>query len=527
MSGPNIVLILADDMGYSDIGCFGSEISTPNIDRMGRGGVRFTQSYNCARCCPSRASLLTGLYPHQAGIGHMLSDLGHPSYRGYLSDRCVTLGEVLRQAGYRTCYAGKWHCGGQWVRRPEARATWTLGDPRRPVPLDRGFDDFYGNPSGGGSYFNVAPLFDGQDLIDVPEGFYATDAYTDAAIRMVEAAQSAGAPFFLHLCYNAPHWPLHALPQDIERYRGRYAAGWDAIRTARHEELKGLRILDPRWLIAPRDQQAPPWESVAQRQWEDARMAVYAAQIDRMDQGIGRLVRCLEVSGALDDTLILFLSDNGGCAEFLAEDGRRDHELPHTREGNPVRIGNIPGVEPGGADTFMSYDLPWANVSNTPFRLFKHWVHEGGIATPLIAHWPAGIRGGAIAHHPHHVVDIAATIIDVAGAAYPAEHAGKAVVPLEGESFAAVLRGGDWARSRPIFWEHEGNRAVRSGRWKLVSRCASAWELYDMERDRTELDDLAARYPDDVTEMAAQYAGWAERCGVLDWPTFRPGREHS
>ncbi len=521
MAKPNIILILADDMGYSDIGCYGSEIRTPNLDRLGRGGVRFTQTYSCARCCPSRASLLTGLYPHQAGVGHMLRDFGLPGYHGYLNDRCITLGEVLRTAGYETCYSGKWHVGGQWVRRPEARSTWTVGDPRRPLPFDRGFDRFYGNPAGGGSYFNVVPLFDQQQIVDSPDGFYSTDAYTDAAIRMIDSARAASRPFFLHLCYNAPHWPLHALPEDIERYRGTYRKGWDSIRTARHEELKGLGILDRRWLISPRDEHAPPWSSVTGQDWEDSRMAVYAAQIDRMDRNIGRLVKHLEEEGVLDDTLILFLSDNGGCAEFLAEDGRKDDELPFTREGRPVRVGNIPGLEPGGADTFMSYDLPWANASNAPFRLFKHWVHEGGISTPLIAHWPAVTPAGAISHEPNHLVDIAATIIDIAGAAYPRVYDGRSIVPLEGESFAALLRGGKWARSQPIGWEHEGNRAVRMGQWKLVSKYPGPWELYDMERDRTELDDLAAREPRRVAEMSRWYEDWARRCDVADWQSLR------
>ncbi len=514
---PNILLILADDMGFSDIGCYGGEIQTPNLNRLARDGLRFSQMYNFARCCPSRAALLTGVYPHQAGIGHMIQNLGTPAYQGYLRDDCLTLGEALRPAGYRTCLSGKWHVGGFWHRRPQDAHLWTTGDPTRPLPTDRGFDRFYGNPAGGGSYFNPRPLFDQDHIIEPWPGFYNTDVYTDAAIGMIEESVRDGMPFFLHLCYNAPHWPLHALPEDIARYQGKYTRGWDAVRTARHEEMKGMGLVDPRWPISKRDEQAPPWVETREKDWEDARMAVYAAQVDRMDQNIGRLMLRLEELGIADSTLILFLSDNGGCAEFLSENGQREKEWPVTVEGAAVRLGNRTEIEPGPADTFMSYDLPWANASNSPFRLFKHYVHEGGIATPLIARWPAQIAPGGVAHEPGLVIDIAATILDVAGAIYPLEHNGKAITPLEGESFASLFTGQTWRRSQPLFWEHEGNRAVRQENWKLVTRYPGTWELYDMERDRTEQEDLAGRYPDLVQQMDRQYLKWAERCGVLPW----------
>jgi arylsulfatase A-like enzyme len=521
---PNVLLILADDMGYADIGCYGSEIRTPNLDRLAAGGLRFSQACNCARCCPTRASLLTGLYPHQAGVGHMVDDKGHRGYQGYLRHDCVTLGEVLGEAGYLTGLAGKWHVGGLFRRVPEARDTWDLNDPRRPLPTHRGFQRFFGNPAGGGSYFNVMPLIDQDRIIEVPEGFYTTDNYTDAALRMIGEAREAGRPFFVHLCYNAPHWPLHAWPEDIARYRGAYMQGWDVLRCSRHEQLKGLGILSREWAISPRDENSRPWESVADKEWEDARMAVYAAQIDRMDRNIGRIVDCLERTGVLADTLILFLSDNGGCAEFLKENGRRESEPPFTRDGRPVITGNIPGLMPGGPETFMSYDLPWANASNSPFRLFKHWVHEGGIATPLIAHWPRRVAPGGICHEPLHVCDVAATIIEVAGAKYPREHRGHAIQELEGESFAAVLAGRRWRRCRPVFWEHEGNRAVRQGPWKLVSRHPGPWELYDMDRDRTELRDLAGRNAAKARELARLYEDYARRCDVLPWEEVRRRR---
>lgn len=512
---PNILLILVDDMGYSDLGCFGAEIATPNLDRLAAGGLRMSGMYNCARCCPSRASLLTGLYPHQAGIGHMVQNRGHRSYQGYLRDDCVTLAEVLRPAGYYTGYCGKWHTGGDWPRSDHDAAQWRFDDPTHPMPTRRGFERFYGNPAGGGSYFNIH-LVEQEQVIQLPESFYTTDHYTSKAIEFMGEAKAQGRPFFVHLCYNAPHWPLHALPQDIAKYRGKYRKGWDAVRTARHEQLKGMGILDKRWDISPRDAQAPPWQDAGRQEWEDARMAVYAAMVDRVDQNVGHVLDHLEKTGQLDNTLILFVSDNGGCAEQVRQ-GVGKAQISVTRDGQPMRFGNDPALEPGGADTFMSYDLPWANASNSPFRRFKHWVHEGGIATPLIAHWPKAIGSGAIRHEAAHFIDITATIYDVAGAAYPAEYQGRHVQPLEGQSFAPLLRGAAWQRQQAIFWEHEGNRAVRDGDMKLVSRHPGQWELYDMQADRTELHDLADRYPDKVAALGKRYDQWATRCGVIEW----------
>ena len=513
---PNIILILADDMGFSDIGCYGSEIRTPNLDALASGGTRFTQAYNCARCCPTRASLLTGLYPHQAGVGHMVNNRGLVPYQGYLREDCVTIAEALRAGGYRTMMSGKWHVGGIYPRNDPNG--WATGDPERPLPPDRGFDEWYGTPAGAGSYFNPKPLFHNYTLIE-PEGesYYYTDAVSDQAVRMIEGAARGDQPFFLHVSYTAPHWPLHAFEEDIARYQGTYRLGWDAVRTARHEELNGLGLLDPRWEISPRDERAPGWDDVELQAWEDRRMAVYAAQIDRMDQGIGRIAAKLRQLGIDGDTLVVFLSDNGGCAELLREDGQRAREWPTTLDGQPVRFGNLPGLMPGDPATYQSYDLPWANASNTPFRLYKHWVHEGGIATPMIAHWPRAIARRGIHHAPIHVVDMMATFLDVSGVSYPRERDGCAVQPLEGESFLPALRGEAWERERPIMWEHEGNRAVRDGRWKLVSKYPGDWELYDMVHDRTELNDLAAKNAPQVEKMRLAYEEWAARAGVEPW----------
>jgi arylsulfatase len=514
---PNILLILVDDMGFADIGATGSEIPTPHLDRLAAGGMVFSQMYNCARCCPTRASLLTGLYPHKAGIGHMVQNRGVPAYQGYLRDDCVTLAEALQPAGYRSMLSGKWHVGGHWPRRPGP--AWRFNDPAKPLPTDRGFDRFYGLP-GGGSYFNPSPLIDDDRIVPVPEDFYTTDNYTTEAIRFIEDCRRRDQPFFVHLTYNAPHWPLHARAEDIARHRGNYARGWDAIRCERHERMQATGLLGGEWSISRRDPAAPPWDDAPHKDWQDARMATYAAMVDRVDQNIGRLRSSLEAGGQLDDTLILFLSDNGGSAEFLAENGRREGELPFTRDGRPVTIGNVPDLAPGGPETFMSYDLPWANVSCAPFRKFKAWVHEGGISTPLIAHWPARVRQG-LTHEPAHVTDLYATCLAAAGAAYPDHRGQTPTQPLDGESFLPLLSGQRWTRSRPICWEHEGNAALRAGRWKIVREHGRDWELYDMLTDRTELTDLAGSNAPRVDEFAGQWSRWADACGVLPWEQVR------
>jgi arylsulfatase A-like enzyme len=492
---PNIVVIMADDMGISDLGCYGSEIRTPNLDRLAASGLRFTQFYNTARCCPTRASLLTGLYPHQAGVGHMVGNHGAPAYQGYLNDRCVTIAEVLRDAGYHTLMSGKWHVG-------ENRPHW---------PVDRGFERSFALVSGGTNYFRLDPgrkmAIDDKPYAPPADNFYITDAFTDNAVSFIDEYGRKKEPFFLYLTYTAPHWPLHARPEDIARYRGKYLNGWDALREKRHKRMIELGIVDPKWPITPRDRSAPAWSEVADKEAQDLRMAVYAAQIDRMDQGIGRVMEKLKQRGLEENTLVLFLADNGGCAEVIDR--------------------GTPGVPPGGEDSFLSYGLPWANASNTPFRLYKHWAHEGGISTPLIVRWPAAIRkGGGLTHQPGHLIDLMPTCLDAAGVPYPKTYQGREVLPVEGRSLLPVFRGDEPKEPRVIYWEHEGNRAVRQGKWKLVSRHAGAspgeWELYDLEADRTEMTNLAGRQPEKVRELASLYDTWARRCGVLPWARGKP-----
>jgi len=503
---PNIVLIMADDMGYSDIGCYGGEIETPNLDRLAAGGLRFSQFYNNARCCPSRASLMTGLYPHQAGIGHMTNDpedstafnYGLPSYAGDLNFRSVTIAEVLKTAGYQTLMSGKWHLGYHDKNR------W---------PLQRGFDKYYGILSGASNYFSPSGPR-GLTLMNDPvepegEDFYITDAFTDYAIRfMDESGRQSDAPFFLYLAYTSPHWPLNALEADIAKYRGKYKKGWKKLRRERYERMQRMGVIDGRTTGLSEDDGAD-WDALSAEQQDemDYRMALYAAQVDRMDQNIGRIIAALEASGELENTLIFFLTDNGACAEGgLLGGGKK--ELLGGREGY-----------------FLTYGQSWANASATPFRTYKHWVHEGGIGTPLIVHWPA-VMGerlqGRFTHQYGFLQDIMATVVEVANADYPARYNGHVITPLEGRSMVHVLRGTDAPiHDAPIFWEHEGNAAVRHGKFKLVKAHSpgnpSNWELYDISRDRSELNDLSATMPDVVAELSRYYEQWSTRNGVLPY----------
>ena len=496
---PNIVLIMADDMGYSDIGCYGGEILTPNLNKLASNGIRFTQFYNTARCCPTRASLMTGLYPHQAGMGWMtVRDLGVKGYHGDLNNRCVTIAEVLKQAGYGTYMSGKWHL--------TFDEYWD--GPKHSWPRQRGFDRFFGTISGSGSFYTPETLTQDNNRIQAPsEGFYYTDAISDHACEYIEnhCKSKPEQPFFLYTAYTAPHWPLHAKKEDIAKYQDKYLKGWDALRQERYARMIEIGIINKSCSLTARETNVTAWEEVDQKRKERMalKMAIYAAQVDCMDQGIGRIVSTLEKNGLLDNTLIFFLSDNGGCAETgpWGFDNNKDGVL-------------------GENSSFSSYGASWANASNTPFRRYKHWVHEGGISTPLIIHWPSHIKDtGTFRRQCGHVIDIMATCVDVAGANYPSEFNGKAITPLEGKSLVPVL-GNEKLERQAIYWEHEANRAVRAGKWKLVSRYRSdndpgPWELYDMETDRSETKDLAQQYPDRVKELAALWQRYAERADVL------------
>lgn len=518
---PNVIVILVDDMGFADLGVMGSEIKTPNIDALAHNGLLLSAMYNCARCCPTRAALLTGLYPHNAGIGHMGANLGTPAYQGYLRNDAATIAELMRLGGYRTLMAGKWHVGGDfWARLVD---TWRVGDVDRPTPRQRGFDRFFGIIDGVTHFFSPHFIMEDDACVDVsPTDFYFTDAITDKAIGMIEESAGLAQPFFMYLAHAAPHWPLHAHEGDIAKYDGVYAKGWDAVRTARHEEMLSRGVLQHNWAISPRDAAAPAWSDVKAQDWEASRMAVYAAMVDRMDQSIGRVLATLKRLGQYENTLIFFLSDNGGCAEFMAEDGWAKFMPDLHNDGRRITMGNRPGLRPGGALTYMSYDLPWANVSNAPFRLFKHWVHEGGISTPMIMHWPSRIKAPRIIHSPCHVIDLLPTILEASAVAYPSEVGGAAIQKLDGESLMQLVEGSDWTRERPLFWEHEGNAAIRTGDFKLVRKFNQPWELYDMENDRTELNNLMGKNDPLTKRLLRDYGGWAAASGVLDWNVVLP-----
>lgn len=498
---PNVVVILVDDVGFSDIGCYGGEIPTPGIDALAADGLRFSTFYNTARCSTTRAALLTGLYPHQAGMGH-LDGLRMPDSRGThgrLHDRCVTLAEVLAAAGYHTSIVGKWHLGQQhgtppWERGFRRTATTRYGElafPRETSPPD-----------------TKLVALDGREVpADSPEvgtgEWYATELFTDWALKFVDDARDRDMPFFLYVAHGAAHFPLRAPADVIARHRGRYAAGWDRLRAERHRRQIEMGLLDPAWQLAPRPPDVPAWDSLsaADRDRFEAIMAVYAAMIECIDTSVSRLVAGLRGRGVLDDTLILFLSDNGGNAES----GPR---------------GIAEGDRLGGPESRVFLGMGWATLANTPFRRFKHFTHEGGIATPLVAHWPRGIpagRRGTIERTPGHVIDVMPTLVEVCGADYPAVHRGHDILPCEGTSLVPAFSGRPIQRSKPLFWEHEGNKAVRNGRWKAVLKHGGPWELYDVQADRTELHDQAATHPAVLDELVAEWGEWAASTFVDPW----------
>ena len=533
---PNIVLIMSDDMGYSDIGCYGGEIKTPNLDQLAKGGLRFTQFYNTARCCPTRACLLTGLYPHQTGVGYMMQDRGVDGYRGDLNRNCVTIAEVLRAAGYKTYIAGKWHVSKMTRPRDEAdKYNW---------PLQRGFDRFYGTIHGAGSFWDPSTLCRGNKMIS-PVGdaeyqpkdpYYYTDAISDQAVRFIQENPS-GEPFFLYVAYTAAHWPLHARERDIARYRGKYEEGYHAIRKARLKKMKRLGVVQKDVELS---EAAGHWDAIEHKAWEAANMEVYAAMIDAMDQGIGRIVSSLKEKGEYENTLLYYFQDNGGCAEAAGRSLKPNPRevkptLPpladgalhywgstpkQTRDGWPVRNGR---VMPGPADTYIGYGKNWANVSNTPFREYKHWTHEGGISTPLIVHWPDGFKDkNKIRDQLCHLIDLMPTCVELAGATYPESFNGHPIQPMEGTSLVPTFTDRPLERGY-VFWEHEGNRAVRDGRWKLVAKRASDgslpdWELYDIEEDRGESENIIRRQPERAAKMIKAWDEYAKRTNVFPSP---------
>ena len=503
---PNIVVMLVDDMGFSDLGCYGSELATPNLDKLARNGVRFTQFHNTARCCPTRAALLTGLYPHQAGVGHM-TDERHdrdgnalPGYSGRLNDRCVTIAEVLKQAGYFTAMTGKWHVGQNFGVTP-----WGRGFARNLTAASGGF--YFAEAPRADLYLNAEHI--ANDDPRLPKQWYSTDLWTQFGLKFVDEAIAAKQPFFLYVAHNAPHFPLQAPDADIARWRGKFKTGWDKLRAARYQRQLAMGLIDKSWPLSPPLPEVPKWDSLTPEQQDryDHIMAIYAAVIERMDRAVGALVDGLRERGVLDNTLILFLSDNGGNAESGVN-------------------GRLEGDHPGDGKSIVYVGQCWATLNNTPFVRYKHYTDEGGIATPLIAHWPNEIpasRHGQLEAQPGHLVDIMPTCLDVAGVPYTKEFNGKSITPLEGVSLRPALTGQALNRPNPIFWEHEENRAVLQGEWKLVAVANQPWRLYNVVADRTEQNDLAAKAPARTKELIAKWDAYAARASVLPLGGWKAG----
>lgn len=492
---PNIILILADDLGYSDLGAYGSEISTPNLDRLAKQGLRLQEFYNNSICAPTRASLLTGQYQHKAGVGYFSNDLGLPAYQGYINAQSLTLAEVLKSNGYSTITSGKWHVSGKNVS----------------LPWQRGFDDVY--PRDDESAGSGAPQE--RTVVTDSEGFilseyFQTNLITKNAIQFIDDESKKDNPFFLYLAYTAPHWPLVALREDIAKYKGKYDKGWDQLRTERFERQKQLGIVSPDTKISKKDEDIYDWSRLSydQRQQWAKKMEVFAAMVDRMDQGVGKVLEKLEQTGDIDNTIIIFVSDNGAPAEDLV------------KWHNGARKNNGPV---GTTGSYESQSKNWSYLSNTPFLAFKDYLYEGGINSPFIAWYPAKIPAGVIAKGTGHIIDLAPTFYELAGAKYPTKYSNISANPLPGKSLVPVLFGQqkEVQRGQPLFWERAGNRAVREGKWKLVSHWPSYnWELYDLEADRGETTNLARQNHDIVSALSVKYFDWAKKTGVVDFATL-------
>jgi len=500
---PNIIVILVDDMGFADLGCYGSEIPTPNLDRLAAGGLRFTHFHNDSRCSPSRATVLTGLYSQEAGIGVLTGQRKGPDgqplpgYLGHLNDHCVTLAEVLHGAGYFTAMTGKWH----------------VGQEHGVVPWNRGFDRSLNSPAGG-FYFpadqNTHLFLNGHDVgrggqEGVPADWYSTDLWTTYGLKFIQEAQEAKKPFFLYLAYNAPHFPLEAPAEDIAKFRGKYLAGWDKLRDERYARQIKQGVIDAAWPLSPRPPEVKPWDGLSPEQKDrfDHIMAIYAACVYHMDKEVGVLVAGLVQRGLLDNTLILFMSDNGG-----------------NYESGPN--GRLEGANPGGPDSTVFCGQSWATLENTPFRRYKHFEHEGGISSPFIVHWPAGIPAkNELRDQQAHLIDIMTTCVEVSGAQYPSQFNGHDIHPMDGRSLVPAFANQPIQRDA-IYWEHEGNAAVLQGDWKLVRfRWNGVWELYNIKADRTEQHDLSAAQPEKVKQLSAMWNDWAKKDDVLPEPHLK------
>ena len=509
---PNVVIIMADDMGYSDLGCFGGEIETPTLDHLAANGLRFTNFYSENMCWVSRAAMLTGVY-HKSSM-----------FRNSIHPGCVTLPEALRQNGYQTRMSGKWHLAGK---------------PYHIYPIDRGFDEFYGMLGGAASFF--APAFLCRNKTNVESeahgdpNFYFTDSISNEAGRMIREADP-NRPLFLYAAFNAAHWPLHAPAKDIAAYQGKYAMGWDKMRAERLARMKSMGLVSKDVSLSRRHPNVPQWQQVSNKHWQQRRMEVYAAQVTVMDRGIGRIVDALKETGRFDNTLIFFTIDNGGCHVEYTPDRKGDFLPETTRDGRPMRPGNLPEIMPGPEDTYQSYGYGWANASNTPYRMFKKYDHEGGIRTPMIAHWPDGIKSrGKLVPTVSHLIDIMPTVLDATQTPVPINLtdqtiANRAPMKMDGISLAPTFTDQEISGHKTLFFAHSQGTALRHGDWKLVAikQKPATWELYNLKKDPIEQNDLANQMPEKVNELSSIWRNESERLAAqakLDIPPFDSSRQ--
>lgn len=513
---PNIVIIMADDMGFSDIGCFGGEIQTPNLDKLAANGLRFTQFYNCARCCPTRASLMTGQYPHKVGLARNGQSLTRDG---------ITIAEALKQAGYNTAMAGKWHLSRtDTLKETKLHQKWLdhqydPGHPFAPLetyPVSRGFDKHYGVIWGVIDYFDPFSLVEETRAVEnVPEDYYFTDAINEKSVQYIREFGRSGKPFFLYVAHCAPHWPLHARPEDIAKYKDTYKEGWEKLRHDRYERMIEMGLFKrENTPLPPIQDRGKRWAELTEQEksFQASKMAVHAAMVDRLDQGLSKIMETLEQTGQLENTVIFFLSDNGASPEVPQTPGY--DRSSQTRDGRKIRYKGI--SEPGPETTYTGIGAPWASASNTPFRYWKKESFEGGCHTPLIVHWPEGFRAKprSVTSQVSHVIDIMPTCLELAGAKYPGRHNGHTLTPLDGKTLMAILKGKEREGHERLFFEHMGGRAVIEGDWKLVALKDRPWELYNLSRDRTEMENLAAKHPGRVWTMSSQWDKWAGRVGL-------------
>ena len=498
---PNVIVILTDDMGFSDLGCYGGEIETPHIDALAENGLRFSQFYNTARCWPTRAAVMTGRYQHQVGMAMNFGENAPRAYTGIIPQSARMIPELLKPQGYQCYHVGKWHLN---ARGPKHNETW---------PLSRGYDHSYFMLRQD-NFHNPKMLFDDRTQVERPgdadPDYYVTTAFTDQAIRRLKGHQKqhADKPFFLYLAHTAPHFPLHAKAEDVARFRGKYRKGWDDVRKQRLARQQSSGLLNCE--LSPQDPLALKWDSLTEKEKDewDGRMATHAAMIYRIDVGVGRIIDQLKQMQVFENTLILVLSDNGASAEYIV---RGD--------------GHKPGAAPGSSESYRCLEVSWSNAANTPFKEHKMWTYEGGISTPLIAHWPAGIKKpNRQTEHVGHVIDLLPTILAVAGASYPETYQGKPTLAPSGLSFAKLFNNQQAPQHEFLFWEHTGNLAFRSGDWKIVASEDQPWELYNLKQDRSELHNLAEQNPKKMQELVFRWQNYADEIGVVEWGTFPQAR---